>query len=64
MGHFNLCFWIFRSAYHGVSPSTLGLTNVGQYKFSYPHGFGTHAVSKKTLILYLLISSDFSLFCL
>ncbi|KAG5199222.1 alanine--glyoxylate aminotransferase 2, mitochondrial isoform X1 [Ovis aries] len=30
----------FRGAYHGCSPYTLGLTNVGIYKMDLPHGMG------------------------
>ncbi|XP_068846660.1 alanine--glyoxylate aminotransferase 2, mitochondrial isoform X3 [Capricornis sumatraensis] len=30
----------FRGAYHGCSPYTLGLTNVGIYKMDLPHGTG------------------------
>ena len=35
-----------RNAYHGASPSTLGLTNMGQYKFPTLQNFGCHSVSE------------------
>eukprot|EP00128_Syssomonas_multiformis_P014060 Colp12_sorted_trinity150504_noHs@31228 len=33
-----------RNAYHGMSPYTMGLTNLGTWKYNMPHGFGVHHV--------------------
>ncbi|XP_066928193.1 alanine--glyoxylate aminotransferase 2, mitochondrial-like [Clytia hemisphaerica] len=33
-----------RNAYHGASPTTLGITNMGQYKFPTPQNFGCHTI--------------------
>ncbi|XP_075399117.1 alanine--glyoxylate aminotransferase 2, mitochondrial isoform X3 [Tenrec ecaudatus] len=39
----NLDIISFRGAYHGCSPYTLGLTNVGPFKMELPGGVGCHA---------------------
>lgn len=31
-----------RNAYHGMSPYTMGLTNLSTWKYNVPHGFGVH----------------------
>lgn len=34
-----------RNGYHGASPYTLGITNLGQYKFPLPQNFGCHSTT-------------------
>ncbi|CAH6787364.1 Agxt2 [Phodopus roborovskii] len=42
----------FRGGYHGCSPYTLGLTNVGIYKMELPNGMGCQSVSSETFLLF------------
>jgi alanine-glyoxylate transaminase/(R)-3-amino-2-methylpropionate-pyruvate transaminase len=35
-----------QNAYHGMSPTTMGLTNMSTWKYAMPHGFGIHHVTR------------------
>lgn len=48
-----LLFLLCRGAYHGGSPYTLGLTNVGTYKMELPGGTGCQPVSLEIFLLFL-----------
>ena len=46
-------FSLGRGAYHGCSPYTIGLTNVGFYKMRIPTGMGCRSVSLEIFVSFL-----------
>lgn len=46
-------FFLCRGAYHGCSPYTLGLTNIGHLKMELASGIGCQSVSFDIFVLFL-----------